>query len=128
YRDWSSDVCSSDLGEISQAAMQIKKFEQRLAIVSFSIGRVEQLAHELQHFRTSVMFSRQLLHARNECAAVAFAALELFQLACQRNRFGVLPSIQEKPDQICDFLHPGGIELEHLPDQRLGLTQPVGGN
>src|SRR5437667_123958 len=28
--------------------MQIKKFEQRLAIVSLSIGRVEQLAHELQ--------------------------------------------------------------------------------
>src|SRR5437899_12618349 len=72
------------------------------------------------------MFSRQLLHARNECAAVAFAALELFQLACQSNRFGVLPSIQEKPDQACDFLHPGRIELEHLPDQRLGLTQPVG--
>src|SRR5437867_11735443 len=107
--------------------MQVKKFEQSLAIVSFSVGGAEQLAHELEHFRTSVMFSRQLLDARNECAAVAFAALELLQLACQSNRFSILPSIQEKPDQARDFLHAGRIELEHLPDQRLGLTQPVGG-
>src|SRR5207302_2207929 len=73
------------------------------------------------------LFTRQIQYTRKERAAVAFAALELLQLACQSNRFGILPSIQEKPDQARDFLHAGRIELEHLPDQRLGLTQPVGG-
>src|SRR5437867_9227253 len=102
--------------------MQVKKFEQSLAIVSFSVGRVEQLAHELEHFRTSVMFSRQLLDARNECVAVAFAALEFLQLACQSNRFSILPSIQEKPDQARDFLHAVMIELEHFLDQGIGLA------
>ena len=78
------------LGIVAHAAVQIEKLEQSLAIVSFPIGGVEQLAHELQQIGRTAMLGDHILHHRDKSAAVSPIVLELFQLARQRNCLRIL--------------------------------------
>ena len=68
-----------------------------------------------------------ILHHRDKSAAVSPVALELLQLARQRNCFGILLRVHQQPDQVRHFLLAGRILLKELPDQRLRVAQAIGG-
>ena len=69
------------------------------------------------------MLADDFLHHGNESAPFSPAALELFQLACQRHRFGILLRLHQQPDQVRDLLQTRRMLLKKLPNQRLRIAQ-----
>ena len=74
------------------------------------------------------MLGDYILQHHDESAALALAALKLLQLARQRNCFRILLRVDQQTDQVGDLLLAGRVLLKKLPDQGLGVSQPIRGH
>ena len=108
-------------------AIQVEELEQRLRVVGFTIGSVEQFRQKFQHLGRGPVRSRQFLHGRNERSPFPVLALESFQFPRQCHRFGIQLAVDHLSDQRHHLIDARRILLEQLPDQRLAVQAPIRG-
>ena len=84
--------------EVGRAHVKIKELEQRLTIIVFTIGGIEELAEKLEHLGRGAVAAHQVLHHGDESAPLPAPPLEQFQLARKGHAFRILLRVDHLPD------------------------------